>query len=401
MNPPPSEGGRGRIRTGSLFQVRGEDGRLQLGHGVVEEGLLGRGADRVDDAEAEAEQAVRVGVLGELGRDLAGRLDGLVRDGDVADADNVGVDVAGRRAAVAVADLPRRAVEPPRRRAGRHVVRRLAPHLVARRLRAEDPEIRRARVEVEVQRLRRRADLHRAQVLRVEGCRRRLHGALPRRLAGPAAAPSLAGAAASASALAGGAATAPGLRAAVSIPAGTGGSAGLAAAALAGGAAGLAVAASVAALAGNPATAGGWIAAASISALSGRSAASTGLGAGPLGATAAAEAQAGKEIADGVLQFAVDLAAVLGIRPGKVDGAVDVTRVPGVRHLVDSEGQPFEYCARHLAHHIFSHPHHIMQKEGSRGGGDQHAILGKKGRCHGSIRKVSHVCEDAGKERRE
>ena len=90
----------------ALLEVDGEELLLERGLHGVEEGVLPRRADGVDGAEREAEEAVVVGVLGELGRDLSGGLNCLRGGSDGADDDLVGVDVAAGTRAVLVADVP-------------------------------------------------------------------------------------------------------------------------------------------------------------------------------------------------------------------------------------------------------------------------------------------------------
>jgi hypothetical protein len=90
----------------ALLEVDGEELLLERGLDGVEEGVLPCRADGVDGAEREAEEAVVVGVLGELSRDLSGCLDCLRGGSDGADDDLVGVDVAAGARAVLVADVP-------------------------------------------------------------------------------------------------------------------------------------------------------------------------------------------------------------------------------------------------------------------------------------------------------
>lgn len=62
--------------------------------------------DGVDTAECETEEAVIVGVLLELGRDLLGSFDSLARHGRGAHRDGVSVDVTGGRGLITVGDGP-------------------------------------------------------------------------------------------------------------------------------------------------------------------------------------------------------------------------------------------------------------------------------------------------------
>lgn len=89
-----------------VLQVGSEDGRVQRGLGVVEEGQLLRRADGVERAEGQAQEAVDGRVRGEAGGDGGGHLDSLGRDGQAADGDLVLVDGAAGGGAVAVGDGP-------------------------------------------------------------------------------------------------------------------------------------------------------------------------------------------------------------------------------------------------------------------------------------------------------
>lgn len=160
-------GGCGVLLTSVVLEVSSEQRGGQRALGVVEEGLLLVGRDGVQAAEGQAEQAVVVRVLGELGGDNLGRLNGLLGDGQAANGDLVGVDVAAGGAAVAVRDLPGGARELAGGAALARVVDALARHFVAGSLAAEDPQIRGAGVEVEVQDLGRGANRDGSEVLRV------------------------------------------------------------------------------------------------------------------------------------------------------------------------------------------------------------------------------------------
>ena len=69
------------------------------------------GLDGVDGGEGQAEEAVITGVLLELGANFFGKFDGLAGEGRGADSNGVGVNVAARRATVAVGNVPGRAAE--------------------------------------------------------------------------------------------------------------------------------------------------------------------------------------------------------------------------------------------------------------------------------------------------
>lgn len=60
----------------------------------------------VDGAEGQAQEAIAVLVLGELGADPRGGLDGLGVGSHTANSDGVLVDITAGRAAVSVADAP-------------------------------------------------------------------------------------------------------------------------------------------------------------------------------------------------------------------------------------------------------------------------------------------------------
>ena len=70
---------------GLVSEVGGEEGGFQGGGDVAEEGVLLCGRDGVALHEAEAHQAVRVGVLHERLGDLIRELDGLLGNGGAAD----------------------------------------------------------------------------------------------------------------------------------------------------------------------------------------------------------------------------------------------------------------------------------------------------------------------------
>ncbi len=97
-----------RKRTLAVLQIGSKHRLSKRAQGVVEKGLLRRRRDCVDAAERQAEQAVVVGVRSELARYLLGCLNGLGIDCEAANSDDVGVDVAAGRAAVAVRDFPGR-----------------------------------------------------------------------------------------------------------------------------------------------------------------------------------------------------------------------------------------------------------------------------------------------------
>lgn len=122
----------------AFHQVGREERSGQGGDGVGEEGLLLVRRHRVDLVEGEPEEAVVV-VLYELGTDGIGQLDGLPRHYCGADADDVGVDVAARPAAVAVRDVPGLAAEDLGGAGQGWIVERVAEVIGGRELGGEDP----------------------------------------------------------------------------------------------------------------------------------------------------------------------------------------------------------------------------------------------------------------------
>ena len=123
----------------ALLQIGREERRGQAGARVGEESLLLGRLDGVDGVEGEAEQAVVVDVLLELGGDGLGELDGLAGDGRAADGDGVGVDVARGAGAVAVGDVPCVAGELLRGAGGSRVVDPVAVCRGCGELGGEDP----------------------------------------------------------------------------------------------------------------------------------------------------------------------------------------------------------------------------------------------------------------------
>jgi hypothetical protein len=100
---------------GTLLQIDGEELLLERGLDGVEEGGLPSRSDGVDGAESEAEEAVVVGVFGELGGDLSGGFDGLRGCGDGSHHNLVSVDIATGSGAVLIGDLPGSAGDLPAR----------------------------------------------------------------------------------------------------------------------------------------------------------------------------------------------------------------------------------------------------------------------------------------------
>ena len=77
----------------TLLQVGGEEGRVEGGLGVGEEGLYLVGRDGIDRGKGEAEEAIAL-VLSEFRADRFGQFDGLASHRCTADVNDVSVDVA-------------------------------------------------------------------------------------------------------------------------------------------------------------------------------------------------------------------------------------------------------------------------------------------------------------------
>jgi len=166
----------GKELTLAGLEVDSKDRRVKAALDVVKPRLLLSGRDSVEGAERQTKEAIEVALGGEGARDSLRGLDGLLRNGQAADLDDVGIHNTAGRAAVAVADGPSGVGELGRRAALAGAVQGLAVHVARAGVGAEDPQVRGARVEVQVQRLRGRADLHGRQPLRVVLLRVRHHG---------------------------------------------------------------------------------------------------------------------------------------------------------------------------------------------------------------------------------
>lgn len=136
-----------------MLKVNANDRLVQLWLDVVEESQLPLGHDRVERAEAQAEQAVHLRFLGEACRNRLRGLDRLRIDHQAADGEVVGVNIAARSRAVSILNSPRVVGEQLRCRRFARRVQALAANLAGRQVAGKDPEIRRARVEIEIQRL--------------------------------------------------------------------------------------------------------------------------------------------------------------------------------------------------------------------------------------------------------
>lgn len=136
---------------GVVVQVGGEDGLVKGVQGVGPEGGLGLGGDRVQAVEAETQETVDGRLGGEGAGDGLSGLDGLGGHSDATDGDGVGVDDTAGGGAVTVRDVPGVPGEKLGSGGVIGVVGVLAVDLRAGSERREDPEVRGAGVEVQVQ----------------------------------------------------------------------------------------------------------------------------------------------------------------------------------------------------------------------------------------------------------
>ena len=126
--------------------------------------MLGR-LNGVSSIISEAEETVGEVILGELSAHFLGRFNSLVRNTQSSDRDDVIVNDSTGAALVGVTNFPGLTVLLFSSRALARVVERLAVDLVGVGIGAENPEITRASVEVEVDSLGRGSDLNRSNVL--------------------------------------------------------------------------------------------------------------------------------------------------------------------------------------------------------------------------------------------
>lgn len=136
---------------GVVVQVGAEDGLVEGVEGVGPEGGLGLGGDGVEAVEAETEETVDGRLGGEGAGDSLGGLDGLGGDGDATDGNGVGVDDTAGGGAVTVGNVPGVAGEQLGGGGVGGVVGVLAVNLGAGGEGGEDPEVRGARVKVQVE----------------------------------------------------------------------------------------------------------------------------------------------------------------------------------------------------------------------------------------------------------
>lgn len=154
-----------RYPTFVVLEVSSPSRDVQVGRNVVEEGLLSCGGHSVDAAEGKTKETIVVGVALELRRNSLGSLNSLGLEGNATDGHGVSVDVTAGRATITVGDLPRSTAELLGGAALAGVVLGLSVDGAGGKLSAEDPEIRRTGVEVQVEGLSRSTDGDRGQVL--------------------------------------------------------------------------------------------------------------------------------------------------------------------------------------------------------------------------------------------
>lgn len=138
-----------------VTQIGNKQRAVELRLDIVKPRLGRVGRHGVEHAKGQSEKTVAVAV-GELRRDLLRRLDDLVLDGQAADRHRVGVDITRAARAVRVLDGPGLAGLLLGRLALAGAVQVVAARVG--RLGGEDPEVGAARVKVEVELLRGRAD---------------------------------------------------------------------------------------------------------------------------------------------------------------------------------------------------------------------------------------------------
>lgn len=148
-----------------LAQISGEDGLGERGHDIVEEGLLLLGLDGVQLAEGKTDETVVVGILSEGLGDSSGHLNGLVGHSGTTNVDGISSNVACSSRAITVADRERSTLDHLQRCGLGRVVQRVTGGGLGRKLSVENPQVGRARVEVEVQGLSTNVD--RGQVLNI------------------------------------------------------------------------------------------------------------------------------------------------------------------------------------------------------------------------------------------
>lgn len=97
---------------GAMPEVGGEDGQGEVGHDVIEEGLLLGRLDGVELAESQTDETITGCVLDELIGDGGGELDGLARNRRPSDIHRVRTHVPSCSTPVTVADTPGSPVDP-------------------------------------------------------------------------------------------------------------------------------------------------------------------------------------------------------------------------------------------------------------------------------------------------
>lgn len=143
---------------GVVGQVGSEDGLVEVGHDVIEEGLLLLWLDGVDLAKGKTHESISVGVLDERLGNSGGHLNGLLGDSSATNVNGVKANVAGGTATIAVGDEETGTIHGLEGSAFGGIESSMAANGTPRKLGAEDPEVTAARVEVQVEGL--AADLH-------------------------------------------------------------------------------------------------------------------------------------------------------------------------------------------------------------------------------------------------
>lgn len=141
------------VLTSTSLQIGREDGRVKPSFARREERARAIRTDRVERVKAQAQQAINIPIFHKLRRHGRGQLDALVLHCIAANGDDIGHDGAAGRAAVAIADGPGGAADVAGRGGLRGPVDGLPLHRSGGRAVVEDPEVRRARVDVQIQRL--------------------------------------------------------------------------------------------------------------------------------------------------------------------------------------------------------------------------------------------------------
>lgn len=152
-----------------VLEIGGEDWGVQARLGVVKECLLGSWRDSIQAAESKTKQAIGFRLGRERIRDGGGDLDGLVGHRQASNGDLVGINLSTGGRAIAIGDAPGGTAQRLGGAALGRVVDGLAVDLARGRRGGENPQIRGAGIEVQVEGLCRRADLHGGDVRIIKG----------------------------------------------------------------------------------------------------------------------------------------------------------------------------------------------------------------------------------------